>query len=143
MPRNAACGCQDKHKGPHPTCPHCASGDTKRVRNYGRPVGNEWWCLKCKRRWELSAPSPERRKLLRGLRKGVKVMRRFTVEAVGEDQEKTTCTTCGWSETKPHGITDKSLAKRLTAYRAQGGGVTGVCPRCTKKARDEKYPLHA
>lgn len=101
MPLNAACGCQDDHKGPHPTCPRCHSDETRRVRNYGRPVGNEWQCLKCKRRWELEAPSPERQKLLRGLRRKVRVMSRFTVEAVGEDQEKLTCKTCGWSETKP------------------------------------------
>lgn len=35
-----------------PKCPRCAATDTRRVRNYGRPVGNEWMCLDCGRRWE-------------------------------------------------------------------------------------------
>lgn len=43
---------QSEHgKRPHPNCPKCGSTDTRRVRNYGRPVDNEWWCLHCKARW--------------------------------------------------------------------------------------------
>jgi transposase-like protein len=35
-----------------PRCPRCNSSETRRVRNYGRPVGNEWQCLDCQRRWD-------------------------------------------------------------------------------------------
>jgi transcriptional regulator NrdR family protein len=35
-----------------PRCPRCNSSETRRVRNYGRPVGNEWQCLECQRRWD-------------------------------------------------------------------------------------------
>lgn len=45
--------CPDDHKGPHPACTRCFSLDTRRVRNYGRPVANEWSCYACGRRFDL------------------------------------------------------------------------------------------
>lgn len=36
----------------HLPCPRCGSDETRRTRNYGKPVGNEQWCTKCGRRWE-------------------------------------------------------------------------------------------
>jgi transposase-like protein len=39
-------------KNEHPPCPRCFGTETRRVRNYGRPVGNEFQCLDCGRRWE-------------------------------------------------------------------------------------------
>lgn len=48
------CSCHDKHVGEHPICPKCNSDETKRVRNYGKVVGNEWWCLKCYHRWNMN-----------------------------------------------------------------------------------------
>lgn len=41
----------------HPPCPRCGSTETRRVRNYGRPVGDEFQCLDCRRRWDRSAPT--------------------------------------------------------------------------------------
>lgn len=45
------CSCKDEHKGDHPMCPRCGTEETRRTRNFGKPVGNEWWCLKCHHRW--------------------------------------------------------------------------------------------
>lgn len=46
------CDCKDEHEGEHPRCPKCHTDETRRTRNFGKPVGNEWWCLKCHHRWE-------------------------------------------------------------------------------------------
>jgi len=49
---------------PDPTCPFCTGREVRRVRNYGRPVENEWVCCsgECSRRWdedERSQPEPK------------------------------------------------------------------------------------
>jgi hypothetical protein len=36
----------------HLKCPRCGSDETRRTRNYGRPVGDEQWCTKCQHRWD-------------------------------------------------------------------------------------------
>lgn len=89
-----------------------------------------------------------KRKLRLNLRRKVSVQRRFSVEYLGDGTEKVTCRTCGWSDTQkvlsnPRGPAisiPPKLAERLSKYRSNGG-VTGICPRCTKKLRDERYPL--
>ena len=90
------------------------------------------------------APIPHRRDLKRTLilklRRTVKVSRRFTIEQVGPLDEKQTCCECGYTE-RFHHNTLPAMAKKLIAYRAQGGGVTGVCPRCSKARAIERYPL--
>ena len=42
-------------KDPHPKCPRCASDETRRLRNYGRAMGNQFWCTSCSHRWEPCA----------------------------------------------------------------------------------------
>lgn len=48
------CSCKDDHSGEHPRCPRCNSDETKQLRNYGRPIKDQWNCLMCGRRWDLS-----------------------------------------------------------------------------------------
>lgn len=42
------------------TCPRCGSEETNRVTRFGRPLGNEYQCLRCKRRWEAEEPAAHR-----------------------------------------------------------------------------------
>ena len=72
----------------------------------------------------------------------VKVSTRHTVEQSGPLSEKLTCTRCGHAEEHvfPKGSSTVIVAK-LIRYRAHGGGVHGVCPKCSKKAAEERYPL--
>ena len=71
------------------------------------------------------------------------MQRQFTVEYLGEGKERYTCRTCGGSfveQTYPMG-TNEAFAKKMSSYRATGSGVAGICPKCTKQTRDERYPL--
>lgn len=90
-----------------------------------------------------------RRRLLLQLRRRLRVQRRFRVQYNGGTVFQYTCTTCGTAEDqamldpagKPlYGGDEKALA-RFAAYQDQGGGVSGVCDTCTRRARDERYPL--
>ena len=94
------------------------------------------------------------RKIQLALRRKVKSIQRFDIEYVGGDRGdmvKTTCKSCGFSELHPLGGWNKAkklgaktpaeLTKKLVAYQQSGCGISGVCPRCTKHKRDEKFPL--
>lgn len=85
-------------------------------------------------------PRDPKRVLILRLRRAVRVYRRFDVRQVGELLEEQTCRTCGYKETIEH-KTLPAMAKKLIAYRAHGGGVSGVCPACSKQAAKERYPL--
>jgi len=88
-------------------------------------------------------------KLRREHRKRIRVRRVIRVEYVGGDQEKLTCSTCGWTKTQRIGNCefpiDPALAKKMADYRGKlsdgsAGGIMGECPGCTKKERDTRYP---
>jgi hypothetical protein len=82
----------------------------------------------------------QHRKLALRMRKRVNAMRRWDAEYVDGVKIKYTCRICGFSRTREHKTTP-GMARKLAAYQNHGGGATGICPRCTKKSRDELYPL--
>jgi len=89
-----------------------------------------------------------RYKTLQLLRKRISVATRLIVEPAGEGKERLTCRECGWSVVQNLGGlsdeqlagTNKALTERLIKYRG-GGGIWAVCEGCSKKERDERYPL--
>ena len=83
--------------------------------------------------------NPNRRKQLLILRRRIKVMRRFSVELVEGSTFKYTCRTCGQAETRQLEI-PQGFAVRFARYQ-NSGGVSAVCPHCTKTLRDERFPL--
>ena len=90
--------------------------------------------------------NPQRRRLLLQVRKTVNPQRRFHVEYVDGDRVKYTCKTCGHVIISRIGNAKNvslppALVKKLARYQNDGNGATGKCPACTKKARDERYPL--
>lgn len=87
-------------------------------------------------------PRDPRRALILKLRRTVKVARRFDVAADAADPlvEVQTCRTCGSVERIRH-ETSPQMAQKMIRYRAHGGGVSGVCPACSKAAAKERYPL--
>lgn len=77
------------------------------------------------------------------MRKRVNAHRRWSAEYVGGESGtdvKYTCRTCGYSEVKALNTT-AGMAKRLASYHNDGAGAHGICSRCTRKVRDELYPL--
>ena len=89
---------------------------------------------------------PNKRKLYLQLRKRMRILRRFTVEYLGDSTFRYTCRTCGQAhtdhKTNPAGKPfNEQAMQKLAAYQQQGGGASGVCDHCTKLARDERYPL--
>lgn len=91
-----------------------------------------------------------RRRLLLGLRKRVRVQSRFTVEPLGGGRERLTCRQCGHVIEQPVGGISRAtgkpafasapqLADRIAQYRA--GVVGGICPECTRREQDRRYPL--
>lgn len=34
-------------------CPKCYSKETRQVTRFGRPLGDQWQCFKCRHRWDL------------------------------------------------------------------------------------------
>lgn len=89
----------------------------------------------------------QRRRALLNMRKTIRAHRHFDVELLPDGREKQTCRTCGKSVVHdpwkcPDGSTvSLAMREKLTKYRTSGSGVGGVCPTCTKRARDERYPL--
>lgn len=86
----------------------------------------------------MAAPKPSER-LLANLRKQVKVHRRFDVRDLGDGREEQTCRACGKKLIYRH-PSYNAVVKKLIAYRQANGGVSGVCPKCSKKAALERYP---
>jgi hypothetical protein len=90
-------------------------------------------------------PTSTKRRLLLGLRRRVKVLRRFTVEPIDGGRERLTCTTCGTVVEQPVGGEGANvcpgIVEKLAAYRAHGTGVSGYCDKCTRDERDRRYPL--
>ena len=81
-----------------------------------------------------------KRALILKLRRTVKVMTRFDVRpGVVDLCEEQTCCECGYTE-QIFLNTTPEMAKKMIAYRAKGG-ITGVCPRCSKKSAEERYPF--
>ena len=71
------------------------------------------------------------------------------VEYVPPTQERLTCTECGFSEVQEVGgckfTMDADIAKKLAHYRGKrsdgtDGGIMAECRKCTKAARDRRYP---
>lgn len=88
-------------------------------------------------------------KLRRENRARIRCRRKILVEYAGGDQEKLTCSVCGWTKTQRIGNCDfpmdPTLAKKMADYRGKlsdgmPGGIMGECPGCTKKERDRQYP---
>lgn len=67
--------------------------------------------------------------------------RRFKVEHLGAGKIKWTCLTCGHEhfDTHPVELADKYV-RYVMSPDGKGSG-TGECEACTKKLRDERYPL--
>lgn len=86
-------------------------------------------------------PEERARALIRNLRKRVKVRARFDVFDLGDGREKQICRTCGHVMYYTHEGTYSPVHKMLIAYRAHSNGVSGVCPKCTKKVAAERYPF--
>ena len=91
----------------------------------------------------MSIQSVQQRKraLILKLRRTVKVQRRFNVKDLGDGREEQTCRECGYVEVYTHEGVNPILAKKLIAYRADGSGVSGTCPKCSKERARERYPL--
>lgn len=84
----------------------------------------------------------QRRKLLLQQRRRLKARRRFDAEYLGDLTVRFTCRTCGKSNTNTYKAgTNERMLKKLIPYW-NDTGASGVCPTCTKKLRDERYPLH-
>jgi hypothetical protein len=71
-------------------------------------------------------------------------------EYLGEGRFRYTCQTCSRSHVLdqrlpggalPFGGHAGMIKRIMVDYRNQGQGMRGICPRCTKRARDERYPL--
>lgn len=94
------------------------------------------------------APNPQRRLLL-ALRKHVQAKTYFAVAYLGGRVVCYTCKTCGYSHQGPYladklgkdAPTDEAFIRRRVAYENQAPGMADICPRCTKRKRDERYPL--
>lgn len=88
--------------------------------------------------------NPAKHKLHLGLRKMIKIRRRFKVEHLGDGVIKWTCLTCGHATTDALYKESPQLADKWVRYvmspDGKGSG-TGICDRCTRQARDERYPL--
>ena len=82
-----------------------------------------------------------RRTLLLKLRRTVRVSRRFDVAADPSDPcvELQTCRECGHVERYRHETTP-AMAQKQIRYRADGG-VTGICPACSRREAARRYPL--
>ena len=87
-------------------------------------------------------PRDPKRALVLKLRRTVKVSRRFDVAPDPNDPlvEVQTCRTCGAVERIRHETTPQ-MAQKMIRYRAHGGGVSGWCQACSKRAAIERYPL--
>lgn len=90
--------------------------------------------------------SSPQRKLALNLRKGVHVIRRMRMEHLGGGVIRWTCLTCGWTTDKGAELPDGStipaqLAEKLAKYQMTNSTAVGECERCTRKARDQRYPL--
>jgi len=83
-----------------------------------------------------------KRQLTLRLRRRVKVSRRFDVLDLGDGCERQTCRECGVSIVVDHCKTGAAIetVTKLIVYRTTGG-VTGVCPTCSKRLAAERYPL--
>jgi hypothetical protein len=92
------------------------------------------------------APTAEERRvsLVKKLRRNVHVHTIHRVDFIEEtNRERLTCKVCGCVIEQPVGGVDDMapvMAKKLGRYRARGT-ITCECRRCTKKSRDERYPL--
>lgn len=94
--------------------------------------------------------SAARDRLVRNLRRNFRgPLRRFRVEYVGGSVFRYTCKTCGFAsdeemKTTGGGVYFGGNAKALekfARYQNQNMGASGQCKRCTKKAKDARYPL--
>lgn len=82
----------------------------------------------------------QKRRLLLKLRRTVSIATRQT--AIGTQGKTVTyrCERCGTISTKD--LPSEFGAKLMARWHGQANGsATGVCKVCTKRARDEKYPL--
>lgn len=72
----------------------------------------------------------------------MKVRRRLGVELLEIEQNRSrycwTCKTCGY-KWETWQVIAAALAKKMENYWKDGA--SGYCPKCTKKSRDERYPL--
>jgi hypothetical protein len=83
------------------------------------------------------------------LRKRINVSTRLNVEAAGDGKERLICRKCGWTKVQNVGdMTDEQIAQsnktfldKLVAYRGHSGGIWGICEACTRRVRDEQYPM--
>ena len=88
-----------------------------------------------------------KRQLILRLRRAVKVHRQFDVKLLENGLERQTCRTCKRSvdvdvyKLPGGGTVHPEMQKKLSAYRAQGSGIHGVCPFCSKERAKERYPL--
>lgn len=86
--------------------------------------------------------TPQKRKLLLMLRRRTKPLRRFNVALECDHVTvRFTCKTCGKSHSADYGNVAPAIREKLVAYQNDNNGLSGYCPHCTKKARDERWPL--
>lgn len=74
-------------------------------------------------------------------RRLINVRRRFSVEYLEVLKLRYTCRTCGHSAIFDRSGFSVEVLRKLADYQNQGGGASGVCPRCTKQKRDELHPM--
>ena len=92
------------------------------------------------------------RRALLNLRRRINPQRRFSVKLLGEGWFEYTCRTCGCAFKKQHkdpsgrvlytgSANAEAIARKFAAYQNDSAGASGRCKRCSKKARDKRYPL--
>ena len=90
----------------------------------------------------MKKPRNPKRTLVLRLRRLVKVSHRFDVRQVGPLREEQTCRTCGHKEFHEYPVGSSTVVvAKLIRYRSANGGVSGVCPSCSKSLAKERYPL--
>jgi hypothetical protein len=95
----------------------------------------------------MKAVSHPGRRARLNLRRRIRRMTHHSVEWIeGTTLFRYKCKTCAHVSTTdmkgrtPPGPSGPAYGK-YAAYQNQGAGAQGTCPACTKRARDEKYPL--
>lgn len=96
----------------------------------------------------ITSNQKARRSLMLALRRNYKgPIRRLGVKHLGGVKFEYVCKTCGhtWSKEMLNCLKEPmgspAMMQWLARYQDRNGGVSGPCPKCTQKARDEKYPL--
>lgn len=140
---NACCACHGRGLQMHPPRGGRA-WDTCNVCDGSGLYGDGAWFV-----WSgngkagalMDVTNPKRRLLLR-LRRQIKVRTRQCAIASGLDKRTVwyRCKRCGAVQAQV--MVSEFAARWATLWHSErGGNCTGICPVCTKRVRDERYPL--